>query len=185
MVYVTIQGVWFSVPPLLGWAWASPSIYSQEWYVRQAHENLLKNSLSHTVAESHTFAKVYWKNTICPTLLLNCTYVADSKVYRKNTVCLTLLLNGTYVMNTKVYWKNMICPTLLLNGTYVANTKFYLSKRSALHAVMYTAMSETRGEKTMIGLEGLKKHQKKKRSGVITSIQRTQTIYNSILSVLL
>ena len=69
--------------------------YSQKWYVRQVHENLLnKNGLPYTVAESHAhilFAKVYWKNTVCPTPLFNGTYIANTKIYSKNVVCPTLL----------------------------------------------------------------------------------------------
>ena len=55
--------------------------FSQEWYVHQAHENLLNK-------------------TVYPTLLLN---VYAHPVHCKNTVCPTLLLNGTYIASTKVY----------------------------------------------------------------------------------
>ena len=81
--------------------------YSQEWYVHQVHENLLnKNSLPHTVAESHThvpFAKVYWKNKVCPTLLLNGAYVASTKFYlskqsaTRGDVCCNVLTRGWHL----------------------------------------------------------------------------------------
>ena len=61
-----------------------------EWYVRCKQKSLLKEySLSHTVTE--------W----------NCTFIANPKVYWKNMVCPTLLLNGTCVINTKVLTKRI------------------------------------------------------------------------------
>ena len=75
------------------------------------------------------FAKVYWKNMICPTLLLyvRCEHesllneyglphtVADGTYVRREHESL-LNEHGLpqCVANTKVYWTNTVCPTLLL-----------------------------------------------------------------------
>jgi len=59
------------------------------WYVRREHWSLLKN-------------------TVCPTLLLDGTYVTNTEVWIR--FCPTLLLNGMYVANTEVYWRIWLSP---------------------------------------------------------------------------
>ena len=111
-------------------------------------------------AYAHPVCKVYWKNTVCPTLFgMVCTSLTRKSTERIRFVphCWDLRMVHTYVANTKVCWKNTVCPTLFLNGTYVANTKLYWKNMavaewyipceheilwSALHVAMCAAMSE-------------------------------------------
>ena len=59
------------------------------------------------------FAKVCWKNTVCPTLWeWYVRPVANTKVYWKNMVCPTLL-RMVRTSLTRKFTENTVCPTLL------------------------------------------------------------------------
>ena len=128
----------------------------------------------------------------------HCCWMVRTSQTQKFTERIRLLLNGTYPTNTKFYevlytWQCVlqclkhkiaknVCKKFVYNQTVTLVT-FY--KHNPLIAFVKRGvikmMNESNGG---IDWLGSKKHQKIERSGMITSIKRKQTIYNSHVSVL-
>jgi len=132
------------------------------------------------------FTKVYWKNTICPTLLLTGKYAVNMKVYWKNMVCFTVAdWYSTHESLLKEYGLPPHCCCIHTSRTQSLPIKTECSTRVDVWWCVLQCLKhkiDCRGEKSVIDWERPKKHQKKERSGVITSMQCTQTVYNSHVS---
>ena len=132
--------------------------YSQEWYVRQVHKNLLnKNGLPYTAAELYAlpFRESVLKEYNLP-LAIAVRTLRTRKfterirvaphccwwyVRRKHESLLNeyglphTVVDGTYVANTKLYWKNTVVAEWYIPCEHEV-------LRSALHVAMSAAMSE-------------------------------------------